>query len=159
MTRDELEDSYATWLAQRSWDWFATLTFRGYPPLAKANRLFKVWICELKEANGSPQFATFRVKEGGSSGENIHFHVLVGGLRDRSERLRWIRRWWQLAGDARISYFRKHQNGIRYILKTLNLEEDFDITLDFPPAPSELPSESLRGRRVKHVWGTLFEDM
>lgn len=159
MERKELVDAYATWLEERQWDWFATLTFRGFPPLSKAKHIFKIWSGELKLQNGTPQFALFCVKEGGAAGENIHFHTLIGGLHDRSARLPWMRRWWELAGDAQISYFHKNENAIRYLLKTLNLEEDFDITLDFPPTSSELPLESLRGRRVKHVWGTLFEDM
>lgn len=132
MERDELEDAYAAWLDQRAWDWFATLTFRGYPPLPKAKRLFRLWNGELKIENGTPQFASFCVKEGGSSGENTHFHVLVGGLRDRSQRLLWIQKWWQLAGNARISYFNKNERGIHYLLKTLNLTEDFDVAIDFP---------------------------
>jgi hypothetical protein len=143
MKRNELVDGYAAWLEQYVWQWFGTLTFRGFPPLTKAKQMFRMWIGELKLQNGTPQFASFCAKEGGATGENIHFHVLIGGLRDRSQRLPWVGRWWELAGDAQISYFRKNENAIRYLLKTITIDGDFDVALDFPPAPQKMPPPRL----------------
>jgi len=125
--REELAKGYEQWLSQYPWEWFVTLTFRGFPPIGKAQRLFRHWIAELQIANGNDRFIWVRVVERRISGGNLHFHALVGGLRDRSDRWSWMRRWQEIAGEIEIAYFHQDQGGISYILKTLDVDGDFDI--------------------------------
>lgn len=125
--RRELVLAYTEFLAAFSWDWFVTLTFRGYARRSRANRCFEVWIDGLQVANGTRTFKWFRVAEKGKDGNNLHFHVLIGGLHPETERARWARRWDALAGDAKIDIYDPDQDGDYYMLKTLKADEDFDF--------------------------------
>lgn len=139
MKREELVDAYEEWLSRYDWEWFGSLTFRGYPRRAKAERLFNQWTSEVRRAEGASDFRVVRVGEVGSAGDNLHFHVLVGGLRpgrsDARTRMRWTRRWFELAGDALIGTFDEERGGIRYVLKSLEPDRDFDIDISLKPEP------------------------
>ena len=41
---------------------------------------------------------------------------VVKGTQDPTERLPWLQRWWELAGEAQIAYFDASGNGISYML-------------------------------------------
>ena len=125
--RRELVESYAEFLMAFDWEWFGTMTFRGYSGSSKAKRLFEKWINELQEKAGGPEFRWFRVTEKGQSGTNNHFHVLIGGLEPKNQRARWARRWEVIAGPARIEPYDPDQDGIYYMLKTLKVGHDFDF--------------------------------
>ena len=131
MRSEELVEAYNAWLSTFDWDWFATLTFRGIPSMAKARRCFHTWITELEGDERTPDFKWIRVTERGAYGSNIHFHVLVGGLR-AAKRFAWTVRWRELAGEAVITDFDSHQGGIRYVVKTVrpNCKFDIDFNLD-----------------------------
>ncbi len=86
----------------------------------------------MKREDGADYFRWVRVTERGSFGDNLHFHVLIGGLRDRSK-WPWILRWEELAGDCIISYYRPFAGGIRYMLKTASPDRDFEIEIELPP--------------------------
>lgn len=125
-----IEDSYANFISEWDWQWFATLTFRGLASKSRAERRFEEWINTLKCEVGHTRFRYVRVTERGETA-GLHFHLLVGGLRNTSPN-RWIRLWEKLGGDAQIEAFDEEKNGIRYILKTLSPDGDIDIEFEFP---------------------------
>jgi hypothetical protein len=91
-----------------------------------ANRIFRKWISEIEDEDGARNFHWFRVTERGAYGDNLHFHVLVGGLRSGSK-YPWIVRWNELAGDALITYYFRSGGATKYIVKTARPDRDFDI--------------------------------
>lgn len=156
MDRDKLREGYSRWLASFDWQWFITLTFRGYPPATKARRLLGQWLAELKRDNGTADFGYFFVLERGASGENCHFHGFVLGLVDPSDRLTWLRRWFELGGEARIEHFEKTGNATRYSIKTLRPGIDDQIVFDLPGAsrdPCAAALESVKPMKDKEADG------
>jgi hypothetical protein len=130
LTREKLISGYGDWLSRFKWNLFCTLTFRIPDlPTWKANQIFKQWIWEIKHKDGSDDFHWFRVNEHGAYGDNLHFHVLVGGLRNGSK-WPWIVRWNELAGDALITYYFLSGGASRYIVKTARPDRDFEIDFD-----------------------------
>jgi len=127
--RRRLVESYAEFLKRWRWDWFATLTFRGVRSSATAKTLFNRWIADVENLDGESDFRWVRVTEKGPAGTTPHFHVLVGGLKTARDRGRCERRWSDLAGDARVEQFDPEQDGILYMLKTLQPHKDFDIDM------------------------------
>ena len=83
--RRELIESYADWFGAYSWDWWGTLTFPGHPRRSKAIRAFDQWIKVLKKEQGTTEFRWVRVTETGAYGDNLHFHVLIGGLKKQAK--------------------------------------------------------------------------
>lgn len=122
--RDSLIADYKKWLSPFPWNLFATLTFRHPPTSSRADRAFKTWIREIEKAQSTSRFCWFRVKEFGAFHDNLHYHVLVGGLADPSK-FPWIELWEKLAGEAHISYFVAYLGAIDYVLKELDLDESF----------------------------------
>ena len=130
MTRDELISGYVEWLSRYRWVWFGTLTFRIPDlPTWKANRIFKQWISEIEAEDGADDFHWFRVTEHGAYRDNLHFHVLVGGLRNGSK-WPWLLRWNELAGDASLTYYLRSGGASQYIVKTARPDRDFEIDFD-----------------------------
>jgi hypothetical protein len=130
MNKRHLINGYAEWLSRYHWIWFGTLTFRR--PDIKfwvANECFWKWIVEIENAEGTDDFHWVRVTERGAFGDNLHFHVLVGGLKNPSK-WPWLLRWQELAGDADIFYYIPSLGGLRYILKTADPKTDFEIQYD-----------------------------
>ena len=130
--KSSLAAGYEEWLTDFGWEWFCTLTYRGYPPATKATRTLKQWLAELRSGNGLSHFGYFFVPESGASSENHHWHGLVLGLRDRTERLSWLQRWQELAGNAQIAYFHADGNGISYMLKHVRPGTDDGIIFELP---------------------------
>jgi RNA recognition motif. (a.k.a. RRM, RBD, or RNP domain) len=89
--------------------------------------MFDAWISRLRQAEGADDFRWFRVLERGSGGNNIHFHVLIGGLRDREKF--WAQKWNALGGDGRITPYDSERDGILYLLKGMG--DDGDLACDF----------------------------
>jgi hypothetical protein len=128
MMDGEWLEELANWLEGFEWQWFCTLTFRpGLSPAQARWRLLR-WADELRDALGTSDFQWFGVPEHGSTGLNFHYHVLIAGLNPgcgAAERLCWMKRWWKLAGDARIEDFKADSGAARYILKGVR-PEHFD---------------------------------
>lgn len=131
MKTQHLIDGYRELLSRYRWQWFATLTFRGTPSFRKTDQAFRLWLSEIDEAVGTADFHWFRVTEHGAFGNNLHYHLLLGGLRDASK-WDWILRWEELAGEAVIHYFFPCRGAITYILKTARPGCDFEIDFDLP---------------------------
>jgi hypothetical protein len=116
-----LED-LTDWLESFIWQWFCTLTLRPSVSSLQAARRLQRWASELGDACGTTDFGWIAVPENGRTGFHFHYHVLVGGLKPglgAAERLDSMRRWWHLAGDARIDDFKEGVGGVRYIVKGL----------------------------------------
>jgi hypothetical protein len=62
--------------------------------------------------------------------KTITFHGLVLGLLDRNDRVKWMERWFELAGDSRIEYFREGGNAISYAVKTIRPGIESDIIFE-----------------------------
>jgi hypothetical protein len=126
--REVTIQQYKTWLEEFRWNWYATLKLTsGAPTDRRAERLFGQWIEELGKAEGTSRFRWFRVLERGFAGDNPHFHVLIGGLRNRNRY--WEKKWSDLGGNALITPFDPTQKGILYMLKSV--DENGDIDCDF----------------------------
>jgi len=128
--RQELIDGYLDWLSGFSWDWFVTLTFPGYPSRASAESKFRRWVERLRHERGRRGFRFVRVAEHGAFDDNLHFHLVVGGLKKGSNPDKWCRRWEESAGRAQIRQYDVQQNGMAYLLKTLRPDDDFDIEVE-----------------------------
>ena len=72
------------------------------------------------------------MRENGDGG--LHFHVLVGGLKDDLVAERWEVLWMQIAGDAVIETFDPSRNGIRYLLKSVRQPREFEFDAKLPQA-------------------------
>jgi hypothetical protein len=133
ISRRELIEAYGAWLQEWRWDFFGTLTFRGYPPASRAERIFAEWVAALEKLAGTRSFRYVRVTERGADDANLHFHVLVGGIKDQDRHFpfKWAERWRQLAGQAVVQRFDPNQGGVYYLLKTLLPDRDFAITFYF----------------------------
>jgi len=137
MNRQELIDAYSDWLAGFKWCWFGTLTFRRSDiPFSIADHTFKDWIREIETGDGADDFRWFRVTERGAYGCNLHFHILIGGLRNGTK-LPWILRWNEMAGDALITYYFRSGNATRYIVKTAHPDRDFEIDFNLSSTTSK----------------------
>jgi len=131
MKKLELINAYEGWFARYKWNLFGTLTFRRRDiPYWMADRTFWTWIIEIDNADGRDDFRWVRVTERGAFDDNLHFHVLVGGLKNGSK-WPWLVRWQELAGDAVLSYyFLRSRTAIRYLVKTARPDCDFEIKYD-----------------------------
>jgi hypothetical protein len=124
------------WLKGFPWLWFGSMTFRpGLKPGATYWRLH-IWLDELQKSLGTGDFGYFAVREFGKTGQDLHFHVLIMGLKAShyDERLEWMRRWSKLAGDAQINPYSTKAGGIAYILKNVDPQDpdaiDFKLSSD-----------------------------
>ena len=137
--REECIQARRRWLASYRWTWFLTLKITsGFPSCQRAKRLLGEWISALRAEEGGKQFRYAAVFEKGTGRGNPHFHVLVGGLRNR--RRFWAQRWREIGGEARIEIFNPDQQGILYMLKGTDDEGDINLEFELPPPLSTLPS-------------------
>jgi hypothetical protein len=139
--RESAIQAYRAWLDEYSWDHFCTLKLTSGPPSKRrAEELFQKWIKAVEKAEGGADFRWFRVMECGSFRSNPHFHVLVGGLRNRMQQFEQM--WAELGGNAMLMNFDPTKDGILYILKGTNNRGDLDFDC-------KLPSEQTQKSRSK----------
>ena len=130
-------DVIAAWvafLAQWSWDWFATLTFALETHPEAAVKKFRLWIAEmndmlfgkrwLKHGDGVNWVRAIEYQRRGV----IHFHALLGsaGLSEL-RRVFWAKRWRDIAGFARIEPIRSGRHVRRYVAKYVTKGGEVDI--------------------------------
>jgi len=116
---EEWRDELSSWLDGFEWLWFCTLTFRpGFKPLQARGRLL-LWIAQLRRELGSEDFGCFSIREFGRTGQDLHYHAIVKGLKrwGVDERAEFTERWNKLAGDARIDTYDAALGGLEYMLK------------------------------------------
>jgi hypothetical protein len=128
-------DEMTGWLEGFPWKWFCSLTFRPGLTESQSRWRLRKWACELRDALGDKHFEWIGIPETGKTGEDFHFHVLIGGLNDwhADERLEWMRHWHKLSGDARIDVYDPSLFGIRYILKYLDPNDTDSIEFHLVP--------------------------
>jgi RNA recognition motif. (a.k.a. RRM, RBD, or RNP domain) len=129
--REAQIQAYLRWFKKYRWAWFCTLKITsGIPSDRRARDSFDNWISELRQLEAGEDFRWARVLERGPTGGNRHFHILVGGLRNRLKF--WGERWNELGGDALISRYDPEQNGILYLLKSMSERGDLEIDFELP---------------------------
>jgi hypothetical protein len=129
--RKDLEN----WLDGFAWLWFCSMTFRpGLKPKQARWRL-DIWLETLRNDLGTADFSFVAVREFGKTGQDLHYHLLIKGLRRShyDERLDFMRRWSKLAGDARIDPYKPGTGGIAYILKDLDQSRPEDLEFNLCP--------------------------
>jgi hypothetical protein len=138
MDRTQWVNEMTMWLQGFPWQWFATLTFRPGFSEGQARWRLRRWAGDLRDALGTEEFEWFGVPESGRTGLDFHFHVLIAGLTrwHSPEQVAWMRRWGKLAGDARISIFKKDAGGIEYILKHARPENADALEIHLTSRPS-----------------------
>ena len=145
--REVAIQEWRRWLEEFRWTWFCTLKITsGIPSTRRAKQMCENWISELRRDEGGKDFRWFWVLERGADGSNLHFHLLVGGLRNRMKL--WETRWKDLGGNAVITKFDPDQKGILYILKDMDTEGniDCDFQLGEPDSKTKLRTEDLPRR-------------
>jgi hypothetical protein len=130
VAKEKLIGAYEEWLSEYDWSLIGTLTFRESPSSSRADRIFRRWISEIKQKDGTDRFHWVRVTEHGAFGDNLHYHVVIGGLQHDSEWWPWVLRWDKLAGSAEISSYLPNAGGLLYMLKTARPGRDFEIDFD-----------------------------
>jgi hypothetical protein len=134
--REQAIQQYREWLDQFRWDLYCTLKIvSGRPSDRHAKNLFDRWIKDVETTDGGSRFRWVRVMEYGSLKSNPHFHVLIGGLRNRAKF--WERKWSDLGGNALITPFDAKQLGILYMLKSVDGNGDVDIEFKLPARGKE----------------------
>jgi hypothetical protein len=134
ISKKHLIQAYGQWLKQYRWNLFGSLTFAGFPSRQKAQETFDLWIAEVQIEAGTRNFRFVQVTERGVSGDNIHFHFLIGGLRKNWDQRMgtWCKRWQHKAGAAVMGKYKPKKPGIFYLLKTLLPDRDFDVNIKLP---------------------------
>lgn len=137
-----MREAWGTWLSELwDWEWFVTLTFRN-PSMGRgaANKIWRTWVREMEKSSGkAPGF--FRVSERTPYRYAPHYHALmlnVDGLR----RLKWLDRWVELAGWARVLPYYPTNGAAYYVSKYIAKDisemlfsdfiEDFQRSADAP---------------------------
>ena len=133
MTKNVQVDDWEEWLDEFHPQWLCTLRLRPDVTRPKARWRLNMWLRELGEDLGTAEFDWVVAPGLGSIGIDFHYHVLVRGLREwyAAERLFWMRRWFEMAGEARIDECDRKTGGVHYIFKTIESDEleDHDCPL------------------------------
>ena len=132
MTVAEWREEMTTWLEEYPWQWFGSLTFRPYFTIGQRKARLRRWKDALKSELGTTDFDFIGIPELGKTGDDYHYHSLVGGLSawHAAERLDWMKRWGRLSGDARIETYQPNKGGMAYVLKNVGPEDFDEIELD-----------------------------
>lgn len=132
--RRQLLDEYAAWLAHYTWDWFGTGTFGKNVSAPVAKHAFDSFAKSIRVNVGNQDFGFVRVLEHGPRDARVHVHFLVCGIKKTKRNFPyvWAQRWRRRYGFAVIDTFDPKRGGIRYLLKSLLPDADFDIDMELP---------------------------
>ena len=133
--KDWMINYYGPSLRPFSWDWLFTLTVSGCRSAKVANRRFDRWITEMEQEVGGPKFRWLRVLKVAADQDEVHFHVLIGGIRKQHVHRpgRWKTKWQDIAGFAVVESCDPKMGGFYYLLKSVGRKLDFDdIDLRLP---------------------------
>jgi len=112
----KVKREFCSFLNRWEWDWYVTLTYRGSPGITKAKKLFRLWLgCLEEEEKIKPYYVRFL--EWQKRGVP-HFHLLMGNMGE-VKRLKWMDRWYDLAGIARIYPYNRNLGAGYYLGKYL----------------------------------------
>jgi hypothetical protein len=163
MNQEEFINAWTGWLAQRQWDFFATLTFRSDVTATAGKRRVGYWLRDIKNTASEPEFCWVRAGEIGPGGGRYHCHVLLGRTQ-KFDITQWAERWQRTGGHAWIEKFdtQRGSKGIRYLLKGLHPGADYDLDFRLPadkPRASSHPSR-MSDRQIgkQNVLATVTQD-
>lgn len=138
VTGEQLAAAWAVFLSRFAWQWFCTFTFRESPHPEAADKLFRLFVGEI---NVSLHGQRWRHHHGGGvywvralewqKREVLHYHALMGDVEDLNaseRRLKWMDRWNELAGFAKI----ERPNGVgavsNYVSKYVAKGGEIDLS-------------------------------
>jgi len=110
-----LRDTWALWLNEYAWDWWATFTFRDNVTAKAANKKWYKWLRIAENELGSTP-GYFRVTETQKARQVLHFHALMLGV-SRLRRLTYMDYWNRLSGFCRIYPYQKGRGAEHYLTK------------------------------------------
>jgi hypothetical protein len=129
-TEKEIRKAYADWIANSSWTWFITLTFRKRTSSKTADRCFQKWITAVEAKAGGSSFRWVRLMPSSvSAGSGLQ--VFVGGLKS-NKRTRWIELWDDIAGEAQIKMLKDSLKAIGRAVRNFTAGGGFDIEFHLP---------------------------
>jgi hypothetical protein len=135
-----------SWLEEFSWQWFTTLTVRPGFSFRQAYGRVLQWAEELSDTLGTRDVRWICFPENGmTTGSNLHFHLVIGGLRKgcgAAERAAWMRYWSKLAGDAQIEDHKPGAEGVRYVLDQIEPRDvsHLELHVMYPRQVQVLPT-------------------
>jgi hypothetical protein len=137
-SRSELVQLWGKWLKAWRWDLVGTITLPGYLSDTKADRVFARWIADIQKVGGTRTFRWVRIMERSADGYNIHYHILLGGMKVKEQRFpsKWTERLRELDGYGLLQRLDPDQTSVREFLKSLP-DCDFAITFWFRGVGSE----------------------
>ena len=118
-------EDWDEWIDAFPWQWLCTLKLRPNVTISQADGYLHAWLPKLTKELGSADVDWLIAPALGSIGFDYHFHILIGGLREwgAAERLLWMRRWFEMAGEARIDEYKSKSRRVHYIFKTIEGDE------------------------------------
>ena len=149
MRNNGVHDAYAQWIAAQTWSFWCVLTFRSRVRKTVATNRFDRWIKAI-EKKLKVQLTWVRVIEEGKANKQLHLHGLLGGVPPTQNMQQQLEAMWTY-GVAQIRKFdqRKRQQGVDYILKTVNSANTDQIDVMFhgelqpaQPSAATVPSAS-----------------
>jgi hypothetical protein len=121
---DEIDEE-----APYEWKGFGTLTFEGFIRFPQSRRLFDRWAREIRKPVVPHFLNWFAVIEHDRWGDDVRFHVLVGGSQI-SFQPHWITLWQDLSGgDGTFSDYR-HGAFSAYVIRKAQADHYFAIAMD-----------------------------
>jgi hypothetical protein len=111
------------------WRWFGSLEVSDRSR-ESAIRMFEEWVTRIAKEEGSSHFRWVRVVRP-IGREHFHFHVLVGGFRDRMTH--WSHQWRRLGGKARIQKYDHNLACFLQMLKPAKSKAGLDIDFKLKP--------------------------
>jgi hypothetical protein len=145
------------WLENFGWALYVRLKIRTRAITdAEMKELFHEWISEVQRLHGSTDFRWVYVLEPGATLGKRHFHVLIGGLRNR--RVDLASRWSVIGGDSLVDRYDSDKGGILSMLKTMDDEGRLEIDFKLPVIPGVGAPEST-AKRPRRITFDLDDDV
>lgn len=117
-----LRGIWGDWLNTNwEWEWFVSLTFRHERVgTGRANYLWRQWLGELMKSTGK-DVGFVRVTEWQRYRGIPHYHALMLNL-EGVRRLKWLDRWVDMAGWARVLPYESGKGASHYLSKYVTKE-------------------------------------
>lgn len=122
------------------WNWYAHMTFKGYPTEEGANKVFMKWSHLLNrecygvrywKRKGTDGVIWARGTEYQSRG-SLHYHALIGRIPEGVDRFEYMEKWYELAGISRIYKYIPKKGAEDYITKSAYAFKRGEIDLGGP---------------------------
>jgi len=126
-----ISEAMGSWLADKPWDVWVTLTFRdGNFSHEAATRAFQKWIQWLG-IQGNPNATHFVGHEIGGHTARLHLHGLIGNLEPCTSRNSMWEWWFKRYGRAQILPYDPEKGAAHYVSKYITKElAHWDLDFD-----------------------------